>query len=336
MRAYALIMIGLAAGSVSVIAAPRIEQNEPPQITHFPTVAAFRGQPVPVYAQVEDKTGKIKKVSLFYALSQQQAPIEVRMKKVAGTRYSGAIPANFFSASTKVWYFIEARDSFDDKAETTWFPVTIKDPDKEPTQSESTPTETARTEPGTRATAKTGAARSATPGAAGTAGPVGRVFPPGAVQTTAVGGGVGAGTVIGGVLIAGGVAVGAASSGGGGGDDGGGGFDPGSAVIVNASGSASGGFAGGPQDEVIDGAGAVAGKTVTGIRCTLNYEAFSIQDRFQILYQGGVIADSGLVSGGGSIQGTAGGSSPQVVIRVLTPSGGTAWNWSAALEISAK
>ncbi len=324
----------LLTGALAAPAATRIEQNEPPQIAHFPTITAFRGQPVPVYAQVTDRTGRIKTVSLFYALSEQQAPIEVRMKRVGGDRYSGLIPANFFAAASKVWYFIEARDSFDDKAETTWFPVAIKDPDTEPTQSENAPAENATRTAGT----KSGAARTADAGTAGSAGPSGQAFPQGAVATsTAGGGGIGVGTVVGGVLIAGGIGA-AVSSGGGddGGGGGGGGFDPGSAVIVNASGAASGGFAGGPQDEAVDGSGAVAGKSVTGVRCTLDYQAFSIADRFQILYQGGVIADSGLVSGSGSIQGTAGGGSAQVVIRVLTPSGGTAWNWSATLEISAR
>lgn len=337
MNTIRYLVTGLVIGASCAWAADeKIEQNEPPVINHFPTLIAYRGQPVPVYARVSDKTGKVKEVSLFYALSQQKAPLKVPMKLVQGNRYSGLIPANFFGESSKVWYFVEARDSFDDKAETTWFPVTIKDPNRERTQTEE---EAAQT---TTEAAKTQTAASKTsPGTAGSAGPAGTTFPAGAIPTTAAtGGGIGAGTVVGGVLVAGAVGGGIAIAGGGGGggddDDGGGGsgFDPSSTVIVNANGNASGGFSSGPQDRTIDGSSQVGGRPITGVRVTLNYEAFGIADQFQIIYGGDVIADSGVVSGSGSIQGTAGGSSASVVIRVLTPSSSTAWEWSARVEYS--
>lgn len=306
-------------------AADRIEQNLPPEISHIPTAIGFRGQPIPIYANVKDKTGKLKSVSLFYTLSQQKAPLEVRMKKVKGSRYSGLIPANFFNESTKIWYYIEARDSFDDKGETTWMPVVIKDPDAERVQ-EATE---AAVEPVEKAAA----------GTSGSAGSTAQPIPAGAVTSAeASSGGIPTGVWIGaGVLAAGGGIAIAAGSGGGSDDDGGGGgFDPANTVSVSANQSASGGFSSGAQDTAIDGSGAVAGKTVTGVRVTLNYEAFDIPDRFQIIYQGNVIGDTGEVSGNNTIQEIAGGSSPQVIIRVLTPSGGTSWEWNATVEFSAK
>ena len=51
-------------------------------------------------------------MALFYALSQQQVPVKLRMKRTGNGKYSGLIPANFFSSMSKVWYFVEARDSF--------------------------------------------------------------------------------------------------------------------------------------------------------------------------------------------------------------------------------
>ncbi len=339
-RRHTAIVWGVVLLICAATASPaRIEQNLPPEISHIPTVVAFRGQPIPVYAKVTDKTGRIKKVSLFYTLSQQVAPVEVPMKRTGRGRYSGTIPAGFFSASTKVWYYIEARDSYDDKGETTWFPVDIRDPDVEQVQeaSDVVPSDTAATR--TTSTRNPTGGDATTAGTAGSAGPAGRSVPAGAKTGTAAstGGGISAGTVIGAGVVAGGVAVGvaAASDSGGSSSGGGSGFDPANAVSVSANKSASGGFSAGPQDNVIDGSAAVAGKTVTGVRVTLNYEAYGIPDRFQIIYQGSTLADSGNVSGSGSIQGTGGGTSPQVTIRVLTPQGGTAWDWSAVVELSA-
>jgi hypothetical protein len=52
------------------------------------------------------------------------------------------------------------------------------------------------------------------------------------------------------------------------------------------------------------------------------------------LYQNAVLADSGVISGAGTLNGEGAGSSPQVVIRVITPDTGTAWRWSATVEYS--
>jgi hypothetical protein len=310
--------------ALPALAKDRVEQNEPPVITHYPPGVAYAGSPVPIYAEVTDKTGKLKKVSLFYALSQQNVPVEVPMKKVRGDRYSGLIPANFFSGMSKVWYFVSAVDSFDDKQDTSWYPVLIKRPDAEKSQPDQPAAEGAP----------------AQAGSAASAGSSGRPVPPKAklITSASAPGGIGAGTVITGLVVAGGAgaAVALSDSGGGDGDGGGGGFDPANAIAVTANGNGSGGFASGPQDRTVDGSGVVGGRTITGVRVTVNYQAYTLQDQFQIVYQGRVLADSGLRSGSGTIVGTGGGSSPLVTIRVLTPSGGTLWNWNAKVEYSAR
>ncbi len=101
-----------------------------------------------------------------------------------------------------------------------------------------------------------------------------------------------------------------------------------------ASGSGSGGFADTAQDQVIDGSSQIGNRKVTGVKVTLNYEAYSIPDQFQIRYEDKPIGDTGNISGNGTLVRSASGSSPIVVIRVLTPQGGTSWNWSATVEYS--
>lgn len=135
---------------------------------------------------------------------------------------------------------------------------------------------------------------------------------------------------------------------GGGGGGGGGGSSGGGSVVVTASGSAgggagggstgasgsgSGGYAAGPQDQTIDGSGSLAGRTVTGVKVTLNYNAYDIPDSFQILYGGSSIASTGPTSGGGTLTGNGSGSTPSVVIRVISSQDqSTAWEWSASVE----
>jgi RHS repeat-associated protein len=128
---------------------------------------------------------------------------------------------------------------------------------------------------------------------------------------------------------------------------GGGGTGTGGTVVVTgtgtaggtsgASGSGSGGYAAGPQDQVIDGSAQLAGRAVTGVKVTVNYDAISIPDQFQVVYQGATLADSGMVSYGGQIVGQGAGSSPQVTIRVISsPDQSTVWNWSASVEYFVK
>ena len=92
----------------STFAATRIEQNEPPEISHFPPGVAYRGENIPIYARVKDETGKIRQVNLYYSQSQQIAPIKLRMGRVTKSNYSGVIPAAYFGGYSKIWYFIEA------------------------------------------------------------------------------------------------------------------------------------------------------------------------------------------------------------------------------------
>lgn len=106
-------------------------------------------------------------------------------------------------------------------------------------------------------------------------------------------------------------------------------------VEVNATGSASGGYSGAPQDQTIDAASQLVGYTVTGVSVGITYDAYTIPDRFQIIYEGRVIYDSGVVSGAGSPTADATGTSPYVTIRVTTPSAGTAWVWSASVSFIA-
>lgn len=100
-----------------------------------------------------------------------------------------------------------------------------------------------------------------------------------------------------------------------------------------ASGSGSGGYSAAPQDQVIDGSAQLAGRVVKGVKVTLTYDAISIPDQFQIIYQGATLGDSGMVSYGGVVTGQGSGNSPQVTIRVISsPDQGTVWNWSASVE----
>lgn len=106
-------------------------------------------------------------------------------------------------------------------------------------------------------------------------------------------------------------------------------------IEVNATGSASGGYASGPQDQTIDASSQLVGYTVSGVSVNLNYEAYSVPDEFQIIYEGRVIYDSGVVSGSSSPTADATGTSPYVTIRVLTRDSGTAWFWSASVSFVA-
>lgn len=96
--------------------------------------------------------------------------------------------------------------------------------------------------------------------------------------------------------------------------------------------SGSGGYSAAPQDQTIDGTAALAGRTVTGVRVTLNYDAYSIPDEFQIVYGGGAVATTGNTSGAGVLNGNGSGNSPIVTIRVITRDTSTSWNWSARVE----
>ncbi|MBF0170187.1 MAG: hypothetical protein HQK87_03705 [Nitrospinae bacterium] len=102
-------------------------------------------------------------------------------------------------------------------------------------------------------------------------------------------------------------------------------------ISVSATGAASGGYSSSAQDRTIDGGSQLSGYTVTGVSVNLNWQAYTIPDRFRIIYEGNTLTDTGNTSGGGTSSADASGSASRVTIRVTTPQGGTAWNWSATV-----
>ncbi len=98
--------------------------------------------------------------------------------------------------------------------------------------------------------------------------------------------------------------------------------------------SGSGGYSAAPQDRVIDGTSALAGRLVTGVKVTLSYTAYTIPDEFQIIYGGSVLASSGNTSGSSTLTGSGIGNSPVVTIRVITRETSTSWKWDAQVEYS--
>lgn len=105
----------------------------------------------------------------------------------------------------------------------------------------------------------------------------------------------------------------------------------------NASGAGSGGYSAAPQDQVLNGAGLVGNRKVTGVKVTVHYEAYGIPDTFQILYNGAAIANSGSVSGSGTLTGSGQGNAAQVTIRVISSNDkSTQWTWSSSAEFFVK
>lgn len=103
-----------------------------------------------------------------------------------------------------------------------------------------------------------------------------------------------------------------------------------SSISVSDSSTASGGYSNIPQDKIIDATSLIpAGKTVKRISVSLSYNAYSIPDQFQIIYEGNIIYDSGMTSGSNTVNISQNGSTPMVTIRVIGNNLGTVWNWSA-------
>ncbi|HMP89434.1 MAG TPA: hypothetical protein PJ991_04495 [Kiritimatiellia bacterium] len=281
------------------------EKSDGPEVNHFPTLVGIRGQPIPIYAQVKQSLEPISEVNLYVADSPEDITTKTPMVSTRENHYQGSIPPLLFAEKDKIWYFIASTDTSTNLTQTRWYPVSIRNPDNPATEAEHIPV-------------------------TGSAGSTGNPIPAGETTGISYGGfGYREGAILGGALVGGAIVAGAM-----GGSGGGSGFDDSNTVSVPASGGSSGGFSSAPQDRVIDGSGAIRGRTIKGVRVTVNYRAYTIPDRFQIIYNGSVIADSGVVSGNGSIQGVSRGTSPLVTIRVITPQGGTAWDWSATIEYS--
>jgi hypothetical protein len=136
--------------------------------------------------------------------------------------------------------------------------------------------------------------------------------------------------VAGGVATAGVAGVAAA--------DGGGGSSsppaPPDTVIVTAT--ETGVHSPAPIDKEIDGSGPIGGRTVVRVLVRVLCDPFTVPDRFQIIYMGNVIGDTGMIGEdlgdpGENIllTGSANGSSPTVTVRVITGPLGTDWHWDA-------
>jgi hypothetical protein len=105
---------------------------------------------------------------------------------------------------------------------------------------------------------------------------------------------------------------------------------------VNVTAAESGVHSPAPIDREIDGSAVIAGRTVVRVAVRVLCDPFTVPDRFQIIYMGNVIGDTGMVGEdlgdpGENIllTGTANGTSPTVTIRVMTGPLGTDWHWDA-------
>ena len=290
----------------------RIEQNEPPTITHFPPTMAFKGSAIPIYAQVKDDTGKITGVNLYYTNSKQVAPIKLAMKKTSKHTYSGLIPPDFFfdGGFSKVWYYIEAEDSFEDKGETTWFPVLLKDPSEE--QLDTPDAQDASPQGESPATS------------AGSAGGQASAMPAGATTGTAAGGGIGtAGWVAGGVLVsagavAGGIAIADSSSDDEGDGGGGGPVAPCNNITEPGQDAA--------ETHVVE-LGQRSGTFV------LRYNTFFQKDRITVTYEGAVLFDTGCVGRSASVPLSYSGRSSRVTVHVQPNcAGGSGTRWEFTVQ----
>lgn len=308
-----------------VCAAPDSHGAGCPRIVHAPVTTVVRGIPAQILAHIDCADAPVPQGNLYVKFSLIGKPAPIRMRAAGNTAFEGLVPVSMLQGISRFWYYVEGVSKDGVTNQTPWYPVRVIQPDT--------------LSAGLGAVAATGAESS-----------------PSLLSRPWTWAGIA-------VLAGGGAAIAANQGGdGSGGSDeeapapstpakkkprhhenshdddnnGGGGFDPSDVVTISAVGTATGGYSGIPQDQVIDGTALVGARTVQGIRCTLSYNAYSVPDQFQIIYEGNVIFDSGDISGSGVAQPIAAGTSPQVMIRVITATGGTAWDWTALLEISVR
>jgi len=105
---------------------------------------------------------------------------------------------------------------------------------------------------------------------------------------------------------------------------------------VNVTANETGVYSATPVDRVIDGSAVIGGRTVVRVQVRVLCDPFTVPDRFEIIYMGNVIGDTGMVGEdlgdpGENIllTGKANGLSPTVTIRVVTGPLGTDWHWDA-------
>ncbi|RJP15992.1 MAG: hypothetical protein C4520_19640 [Candidatus Abyssobacteria bacterium SURF_5] len=132
---------------------------------------------------------------------------------------------------------------------------------------------------------------------------------------------------VGGAAVAG-AAIAAAAAGGGGG----GGSSPAAPQTVTVTASRSGVFPVTPTDTEIDGSPEIGERTVTRVDVSLDCNPMTVPDRFQVIYEGSPIADTGdLIGTPTTITGSAPGSSTIVTIRVISEGVGSEWHWDAVV-----
>jgi hypothetical protein len=127
-------------------------------------------------------------------------------------------------------------------------------------------------------------------------------------------------------------------------------------TTIQDSSSLSGGQSSAPVDRIIDVSSKLKpGQTVNGVRVDLDYDAMTIPDQFQVIFDGAVIGDTGYVGylrdpnnnycsaeinaaqttpGYGTLDVSAGGPDSSVTIRVSSPCNQTAWIWAAKAYFS--
>jgi hypothetical protein len=157
-----------------------------------------------------------------------------------------------------------------------------------------------------------------------------------AVKFAAIRGAIGVGafqlsggaTAAGGAAVAGVAAVAAAGDGGG----------SGAPQTVIETASETGAFSPAPIDTDIDGSPAIGGRTVQRVVVEMLCDPLTVHDRFQIIYMGSVIGDTGMVGEDLGDPGediplnaSADGASPVVTIRVITGPLGTDWHWDGSV-----
>lgn len=153
-------------------------------------------------------------------------------------------------------------------------------------------------------------------------------------------GGMGASAISPGQAAAGGAAAAAAGIAAVATNGSGGGSSPPPATITA---SESGSYSPTPIDTIIDGRSVTGNHTVTKVDVSVLCDPHTVADQFQIIYQGNVIADTGMVGQdlgdpGEDIplNGSASGSSPFVTIRVVSGPLGTDWHWDATVTYHLK
>ena len=281
-----------------------------PTISHEAIKVAIPGDPLTVIANVSSDT-PIENVYLHFTQSKDISPTKVKMKSTGVGAYFGSIPASFTRSGSSLNYYIEASDKNGEWKESPWFKVSLN---KRMAAAPRPQTSPKPVTPKSPAPYKRADQESITDS---------KWFWPAIIG--------------GGIAVVGAVALSSSDSGGG----------SSTTVVdttptgptenslrVGASDNQSTPSLALPRDTVIDASGALAGRTVTSVRVTMNYNpADTGGERFTVTYNGSTIIDTGVVTSPGQAVAEVSGSSTQVIISVLESSegenGGFNYNWDA-------